>query len=45
MADKGLRVIDAHFHVWDLSCQNLPWLEGTDGSITCTYDLSDLEAA
>lgn len=45
MAEKRLRVIDAHFHVWDLARQNLPWLEGTDGSITRTYDLSDLEAA
>lgn len=37
----NLEVIDAHFHLWDLSKQNLPWLETTDGSITKTYTLDD----
>lgn len=40
MAD--LRVIDAHFHVWDLAAQRLPWLAGTDGSISRTYTFGDL---
>lgn len=42
MAD--LKVIDSHFHVWNLETQSLPWLEGTDGSITRTYTFDDLEA-
>lgn len=41
---SDLKVIDAHFHVWDLDMQDLPWLEGTDGTITHTYKVSDLEA-
>lgn len=40
----ALRVIDSHFHVWDLQRQSLPWLDGTDGSITRTYTFEDLEA-
>ncbi|MBE6468800.1 MAG: amidohydrolase [Coriobacteriaceae bacterium] len=40
-----LDVIDAHFHVWDLERQDLPWLAGTDGSITHTYTMDDLAAA
>lgn len=39
-----LQVIDAHFHVWDLAAQRLPWLEGTDGSISKTYTFDDLAA-
>ena len=42
MAD--LKVIDSHFHVWNLDTQNLPWLDGTDGTITHTYKVEDLEA-
>lgn len=34
MAKVKLKVIDAHFHVGDLSKQSLPWLDTTDGSIT-----------
>ncbi|BDC91425.1 amidohydrolase family protein [Leptogranulimonas caecicola] len=41
----ALQLIDAHFHVWDLDAQELPWLEGTDGSITHTYTLEELEVA
>lgn len=41
----SLKVIDRHFHVWDLEKQNLPWLETTDGSISNTYKFSDLENA
>ena len=40
----ALKVIDSHFHVWNLDTQDLPWLEGTDGTITHTYTLKDLEA-
>lgn len=39
---SDLRVIDTHFHVWDLAVQRLPWLEGTDGSISKTYTFGDL---
>ena len=39
----ALNVIDSHFHVWNLETQELPWLEGTDGTITSTYTLADLE--
>lgn len=42
MAD--LKVVDSHFHVWDLGAQSLPWLEGTDGGITRTWTFEDLEA-
>ena len=42
---ENLKLIDTHFHLWDLDVQNLPWLAGTDGSITRTYRLSDLEGA
>jgi predicted TIM-barrel fold metal-dependent hydrolase len=41
MAKDKLKVIDAHFHVWDLSKQSLPWLDTTDGSITHTYTIND----
>lgn len=40
----ALKVIDSHFHVWNLDTQSLPWLEGTDGTITHTYTTKDLEA-
>ena len=40
----NLRVIDSHFHVWDLTRQSLPWLDGTDGTITNTYTFDQLEA-
>lgn len=42
---SDLKVIDAHFHVWDLARQSLPWLAGTDGSIARTFGFEDLEAA
>ena len=35
---SDLKVIDSHFHVWNLDTQNLPWLDGTDGTITHTYN-------
>lgn len=41
---SDLKVIDSHFHVWNLDTQNLPWLDGTDGTITHTYKVEDLEA-
>ena len=41
---SDLRVVDAHFHVWDLDTQSLPWLAGTDGTITHTYTFEDLAA-
>lgn len=31
------RLIDAHFHVWDLSRQRLPWLDGVDPSLSRTF--------
>ena len=40
---SDLKVIDSHFHVWNLDTQNLPWLDGTDGTITHTYKVEDLE--
>lgn len=40
-----LKVLDSHFHVWDLSSQSLPWLAGTDGSITRTFTFDELLAA
>lgn len=42
---SDLKVVDSHFHVWNLATQNLPWLAGTDGTITHTYTFEDLEAA
>jgi L-fuconolactonase len=41
MAKEPLKVIDAHFHVWDLDKQRLPWLDTTDGSITHTYTIAE----
>ncbi len=41
----NLKVIDSHFHVWDLGRQRLDWLAGTDGSISRTYTMADLETA
>lgn len=40
-----LKLIDTHFHVWDLAVQDLPWLAGTDGSITRTFTPADFHAA
>lgn len=37
----SLKVIDAHFHIWDLEKQNLPWLATTDGKITKTFTFED----
>ncbi len=42
---SDLKVIDSHFHVWDLVTQSLPWLTGTDGTISHTYRFDDLAAA
>ena len=39
-----MKLIDTHFHVWDLNKQNLPWLEDTDGSITHTYTFDQFES-
>lgn len=39
------KVIDTHFHLWNLAEQKLPWLADTDGSITHTYTMSDYLAA
>lgn len=36
-----LKVIDTHFHVWNLDRQSLPWLDHTDGSIMHTYTFKD----
>lgn len=44
MATKT-QLIDTHFHVWDLGRQELPWLAGTDGSISRTYTVGDYLAA
>ena len=41
---SDLKVVDSHFHVWNLDTQSLPWLDGTDGTITHTYKVEDLEA-
>lgn len=41
---SDLKIVDSHFHVWDLSCQDLPWLAGTDGSITRTWTVDELAA-
>lgn len=42
MTEK-LQVIDSHFHIWDTSIQNLPWLEGLD-RINRTYTFDELKA-
>lgn len=38
---KKIKVIDTHFHVWDLDKQNLPWLEGADDVIKKTFTIED----
>lgn len=38
---RQLKVIDTHFHLWNLERQSLPWLDDTDGTITHTYTLKD----
>lgn len=38
-----LKVIDSHFHIWDTSRQNLPWLKGLD-RINRTYTFEQLKA-
>lgn len=42
---RTLKLIDTHFHLWDLDVQNLPWLETTDGTITQTYDMARFKEA
>lgn len=32
MANK-LKIIDTHFHIWDLEKQDLPWLAGVPETI------------
>ena len=42
---SDLKVIDSHFHVWDLGTQSLPWLEGADCSFVRSYAFDELAAA
>lgn len=36
------KIIDTHFHVWDLEKQDLPWLEGVDEVIKRTFTFEEL---
>ena len=38
MANK-LKVIDTHFHIWDLEKQDLPWLAGVPETIKKTFTI------
>lgn len=38
-----LRVVDSHFHMWDPAVQDLPWLAGTNGSISRSFTIDNLE--
>ena len=39
---RQLEVIDAHFHMWDLGRQHLPWLDGMP-SLNRSFTLHELE--
>lgn len=39
---RQLQVIDAHFHMWDLERQHLPWLDGMP-SLNRSFPLHELE--
>lgn len=43
MTDTKLKVIDSHFHMWDPSVENLPWLSGME-KINRKYAFDDLKA-
>ena len=38
MANK-LKIIDTHFHIWDLEKQDLPWLAGVPETIKKTFTI------
>ena len=40
---RQLQVIDAHFHMWDLERQHLPWLDGMP-SLNRSFPLHELES-
>lgn len=35
------KIIDTHFHIWNLEKQNLPWLEDVDDKIKKTFTIDD----